>query len=155
MPALFWNLNCRAVSWLVERLRIIEDRKFQLSYNRKTVKKEKKTIRPRLIEDSYGTYFLTWLVVCYRKAKLGRRCGPSYQKLGLQRRRHYQVCHHDRRCTMVNLTKKNLLELSKSLFWDIDTFTSCVHGKTQVLIQNNPYIESVKDCVTFEIQHTT
>ena len=107
MTAQLWNLNCRVVSWFVERLKVLDGCKFRLLYHRKTVQR-KETRRPRLIEVSCGTYYLTWLVVCYRKAKLGRRCGPSYQKLGLQRRRQYQVCHHDQRCTMVNLTKKKI-----------------------------------------------
>ena len=110
MTAQLWNLNCRVVSWFVERLKVLDGCKFRLLYHRKTVQR-KETRRPRLIEVSCGTYYLTWLVVCYRKAKLGRRCGPSYQKLGLQRRRQYQVCHHDQRCTMVNLTKNWIIRL--------------------------------------------
>ena len=115
MTVQLWNLNCRVVSWFVERLKVLDGCKFWLLYHRKTVQR-KETRRPRLIEVSCGTYYLTWLVVCYRKAKLGRRCGPSYQKLGLQRRRQYQVCHHDQRCTMVNLTKNFLFNQKEFIF---------------------------------------
>ena len=154
MTAQLWNLNCRVVSWFVERLKVLDGCKFWLLYHRKTVQR-KETRRPRLIEVSCGTYYLTWLVVCYRKAKLGRRCGPSYQKLGLQRRRQYQVCHHDQRCTMVNLTKKNPLELLKSLFCDIEQFASSVTCRKKQTSSAGPklYIPSTLN-IDFILWHT-